>query len=133
MGGLGQMILRGVISRYPQNTFKRRVFSSTRRDLLSLSTAAMGILFYKFSLAFALIDSSRRPGIRSFQFLVNCLYFCSVRSYRGFWQFQLASTIPLHEPQGLRAQGSGLKFIEPRLSKAEPKPGLSGRAGPAHH
>jgi hypothetical protein len=24
-------------------------------------------------------------------------------------------------------------MIEPRLSKAEPKPGLSGQAGPAHH
>jgi len=87
MGGLGQMILRGVISRYPQNTFKRRVFSSTRRDLLSLSTAAMGILFYKFSLAFALIDSSRRPGIRSSQFLVNCLYFCLCGPTEDFCNF----------------------------------------------
>jgi len=34
---------------------------------------------------------------------------------------------------GPMAQSSGLKVIEPRLSKAEPKPGLSGRAGPAHH
>jgi len=31
------------------------------------------------------------------------------------------------------AQGSGLTIPEPWPSKAEPKPGLSGRAGPAHH
>ena len=37
------------------------------------------------------------------------------------------------EPALPRAFGLGLKFYRPRLSKAEPKPGLSGRAGPAHH
>ena len=52
MGGLKQMIFRGVVSRYPQNTFKRQVFSSTRHDLF---TAAMGILFYNFSLTLELI------------------------------------------------------------------------------
>ena len=31
------------------------------------------------------------------------------------------------------AQSSGFKIVEPRLSKAEPKLGLSGRARPAHH
>jgi hypothetical protein len=34
---------------------------------------------------------------------------------------------------GAVAQGSGLKFCKPKVSKAEPKPGLSGRARPAHH
>jgi len=37
------------------------------------------------------------------------------------------------KPWRLKAQGSGFNFCKPRLSKAEPKPGLSGRAGPAHH
>jgi len=30
-------------------------------------------------------------------------------------------------------EGLGFNFCKPRLSKAGPKPGLSGRAGPAHH
>jgi len=37
------------------------------------------------------------------------------------------------EPWGPLAQGSGLKVYEPGPPKPEPKPGLSGRAGPAHH
>ena len=37
------------------------------------------------------------------------------------------------EPWGPRAQGSGLNIYEPEPSKPEPKPRLSGRAGPAHH
>ena len=32
-----------------------------------------------------------------------------------------------------RAEGLGSRFRKPELSKAEPSPGLSGRAGPAHH
>ena len=37
------------------------------------------------------------------------------------------------KPWWTKAQGSGLKFGKPRPSKAEPKPQLSGQAGPAHH
>ena len=37
------------------------------------------------------------------------------------------------KPSWAWAQSSGLKIVEPRPLKAEPKPGLSGRAGPAHH
>jgi hypothetical protein len=55
----------------------------------SLSTAAMGILFYKISLTFALIYPK---GLEFAPF--ETLDFCSV-SYRGFWHFQLSSIIPL--------------------------------------
>jgi hypothetical protein len=44
-----------------------------------------------------------------------------------------AKLAPSHHPWWPKAQGLGLKFCEPRLSKAKPKPGLLGQAGPAHH
>lgn len=85
MGGLEQMILQGVVSRYPQNTFKRRAFLSTRCDLLSLHWGDGDFILQNF-FDFAFIYPK---GLEFAPF--ETLDFCSVWSYRGFWHFQLSS------------------------------------------
>ncbi|KIM41960.1 hypothetical protein M413DRAFT_18815 [Hebeloma cylindrosporum] len=49
----------------------------------------------------------------------------------GFSWDMLAQAEP--EPTSGRGEGSGFNFDKPELFKAEPKPGLAGRAGPAQH